>query len=488
MIPKTSLRYLFLASFLAWALNALLLNSWLAPQFFGEWPMVAAARNPQWLSGGLAVWITAGMDALFGGAMQGWRLPGVLLLLLTAALAWTESKKVFGEQLASLSLLVLSAGWLLIWSTKFASSDLYLFAFHWMAAIYLLLYLKRPQAETGLGFFLALALGTLVAPQAMLVGVFLLVVLLRVWHQQGKQLDGLYWYIWLPILLGGVIYWQGWTWQIPFSLFNGMHLQELWGWQILAYLPFIGFFLAGLWQMILRLRQGEELARILAILILVGWLSGSLLAEWAFALLIAQQLLNYLHPHYPYQAIVKAGSIFAMLGVFALGAWTMMTGYYYLGAPGFRAAMATSTMYWIPGFFAIVGLYGQNLRTVVWSSLLTAWLFFLVGMVQIGKLVNPIRHWTQQIEKPCENPPCYLSAPAAEMDWLQGSLQANQDTERWLIIDEQIQMDSLVTRYSLEVESAWQPDLDWTKEVIAWDPLQRRVVWLKGLAGTHSEK
>ncbi|MEO1713102.1 MAG: hypothetical protein AAFU60_07185 [Bacteroidota bacterium] len=478
MIPKSSFRYLFVAAFFAWTIAVLVLNGWLAPHLVGEWDLVAQARSESWLQAIPLVWLVHGMDYLFDGAMQGWRLPGALWMILVASLAWIEARKILGEALANLSVIVLSASWMLMWSTKFAGSDVYLFGFQWLASLYLLQYLKGQQRNAGLFFGLATVLGTLVAPSSMWVSMLLLVAGLRFLHPHGKTLDALYWYIWLPLGAAGMIFWQGWSWQPAYSLFSSLGLPAFWGWQLLGFWPLIGFLLAGLYQMIRRVEKGEELARILLVLLVVGWLTGSHLSLWAMAVLIAQQILNYLHPNYPYQAIVKSGSIFAMLLLFAAGAWAMMSGYYYLGAPGFRGAMSTSVVYWIPGFFAIVGLYGQNLRTTVWASLLGAWLFFVVGIIQIGSLANPLRDWAVQLPGTEEAVEQYLLVDPNEVAWMQASLRASATEHGWQVITEE-PVSSTEPVYKVEIASAWQNDLDWQEEVIAWDAEGRRLVWLK---------
>ncbi|MBK7407489.1 MAG: glycosyltransferase family 39 protein [Saprospirales bacterium] len=343
------------------------------------------------------------------------RLPGPLLFFATLAATYWLGRRFFGKEAALLTLFVLAGSFLLVNSVKWATGDPWLLLFLVLTSLGMLGYLKQPAWSWRLLTWTSGAVSILIQPLWGLAALLGMALVWRFRHPDGKRLDGLYLWIWGPALVALSWWWKGDVWSTPFLYWTWTSGHQGWviGAQILGMLPWLGLLVAGIVELIRNQSKGEELSILLGGLLLGAILSGSLLVQWAFALVIAKQLQRILKPGYPYENMLKTITILQLLGVLLLGIIGMIYGYLELGAMGFRMGMSLMLAYWMPGLFGAIGLFGRNQRLLVLGSAFGALLFSLAFWAQAGPWIESKRHSPQDLlgELDRENP-AFQSVPA----------------------------------------------------------------------------
>lgn len=296
------------------------------------------------------------------------RLPGILILFLTFLGIFNLGKRVFGQKTILYTLLVLASSILLPNISKFATSDIWLFSAQTFTALAMILFLKQPIQRWKMIGFGALFLGVLVNPISMLVFTSLMGGLLFFIHPKGKNLQSLW--IWsLPFLIGfGSKFLGIFNFTPPPTEFISLPELSIYKYVIIIFLgtlPWFIFFPSGIWNMVKRLRQKEELA-----VITFSWMMGSLFsislaAQVVFALIIAKQLQGFFDKNFPYGNMVKSSALMH-LGVILFGAiYLIIISWENLKAEGFRAAMVSTLFYWMGCLLAFIGLYGPNKKIIL---------------------------------------------------------------------------------------------------------------------------
>ena len=178
---------------------------------------------------------------------------------------------------------------------------------------------------------------------------------------------------------------------------SNLSLKDNYLYQIIAFLPWLGFVPASLWDMIQKLRKREEMAIVLFSLLLFSVISGGLVLQFALALLVAKQIDNYFKPNYPYTNLVK---IFAVLNLgfsFLIVAIVLLTGYDSFSEIGFRSKMGTGGIFWAFSFLGVIGLFGKNRNMIIGSMSLCGLLTMLLFWVQIAPILENYRNFPKRL-------------------------------------------------------------------------------------------
>lgn len=314
------------------------------------------------------------------------RLPGALLFFAVLAITYFQGKRFFGKETALLALFVLSGSLLAINAVKWVSGDPWLLFFYLLAILGMIGYLKNPQWQWRLTGIAGGVFSIALQPLGAFAGLLAMALFWRFRHPDGKRLDQLYWWIWGPVVFALSWWWRGGVSGDPYLYTSWLAGRPGWvlGAQFLGMLPWLGFLTAGLVEIIRNQKKGEELSILLAGLLAGALLSGSLVLQWAFALVVAKQLQRFLLAGYPYGNVVKTISILQLAGVLLVGIAGMVYGYLEWGGTGFRIGMSLILAYWMPALFGTIGVFGGNQRLVVLGYAAGTLLLSLAFWAQIG--------------------------------------------------------------------------------------------------------
>jgi len=324
------------------------------------------------------------------------RLPGVLILLISLAGIYALSRPVLGGRAAWWTILVLGSSFLLPNLAKVATLDSWTFCWHALGYLLLLRYLKEPGLLWRLSFYLVLSLGLWTSPLSTVL-LFALLPALWYWrHPQGRRM----WKLqpWGAILLLGAVLHSAelidWTgaeqYLAPFSA--GFYLYAL-----LGMFPFLGFLLGGLWELVPKLRRGEELALLNASLLASALIAQSHVLHLVLALLIAKQMHVYFQEKYPYRGLVRSGAILHLVLLFLLSTLLMLGGFFRFGGVGFRSALAFVAVYWMLSFVGVIGLFSGNRRYIWGATIASGLLPTLLFWLQVYPLIENRRNLPKRI-------------------------------------------------------------------------------------------
>lgn len=327
------------------------------------------------------------------------RLLSVISLLTTALLWFYWGRGLFGRPTVIYTLLVVIASFFLPVLGKVATPDSWVLLLHTGAWLGYLRWLKRPQGRAGLVALLLAAVAATVAPLSTLLLLALLLLLPA--FSGGQPISrpaytaiGTVWVLsGLCLLLGAFfdlpLYWSpnhGLRTYSTFLLYN-----------IVGLLPFLGFLLAGLRDMVFKARKGEELSRLLMVGLLAALLAQSPLFALLLALVVAKQLLLCFQPNYPWNNWLRSGQVLHLVVAFIGAVLALLGSTLQLRGAGFRATLGLAAAYWMFSFIAVIGLFGQRRDYVVGGTILAAALPALFFWVQIYPYLEVDRRWPQRV-------------------------------------------------------------------------------------------
>ena len=290
------------------------------------------------------------------------RLPSVLLFMTALASFLGMGIQAFGNRLSLMTVFTALATFSLLAIAKVATGDIYVFFFQVLAVMSLIRFLKAPSLVWRIFFYIS-TLGAIsahpVSSSILLLGFS---AFLHWRHVQGKNIWKLQAYVAVAVALAAVFvvhpsgWWKGYSY---FGFPEGNYLKFLL-WSLVGLLPFTGFLLGGLRDIVYKIRKGEEMATIIGALILFGFLGQSFWFVLGLVMLIARQFDAYAHPNYPFRGWVRTGAVLHLLGAFVVCIVLMLRGITEFGGTGFRMGMLFSIAYWSLGVFSMVGLISNE--------------------------------------------------------------------------------------------------------------------------------
>ncbi|MFK7934128.1 MAG: hypothetical protein AB8G22_11515 [Saprospiraceae bacterium] len=294
------------------------------------------------------------------------RSVSVFIALFGGLAFFALGQKIFGKGTTLATILIAASSLGLIHLGKVATSDIWTATLHTLMVLTQIRYLKQPKVQWQTWHAIFLTLAILATPITTLLFTFLVSAFLITQHPQGRRSVQLYQWILLPVVLVIMAYLLGYSFQTIDSYLvpptPNRSFFTFYGVALIGTLPWIGFVAAGLWQTFTRFRKKEEFATLMT-----AWLLGALLLKsfsvlWLFAILAAKQLENFQLKNFPKsnENIIKTFSILNLIFAFCGAIYLMLNSYYIFEAAGFRSAMFTGAVYWMPLLFGVIGLYGKN--------------------------------------------------------------------------------------------------------------------------------
>lgn len=321
------------------------------------------------------------------------RLPGAILIILACYAFFQGGKKLFGLAYTQYSLLVLGASFFIVNIGKVATTDSWAFAAQWMSWLLLLLYLKQPKRQWQLLFYLALGFAVWIQPLETILFMSMYAIILYFFHPKKQLLIRLNP---LASLLGAVLLFHftgllDWQSKTAFWSINSSGYLKFFGWSLLAWFPFLGFLISGLREMLNKLKRKEELSIILGAGLISALIGHALVFHAILAIVVGRQLYAYFDERFPYRAFVKTGAVLHLVFAFTIAVILTIYNFFEFRGVGFRSALAVTTVYWMPAFMAVIGMYGMTKRYVVvgtvWGGLLATLLFY----IQVNPLIESRR-------------------------------------------------------------------------------------------------
>ncbi len=328
------------------------------------------------------------------GAWLFWlRLPGAILIILACLTFYQLGKKLFGQDYSQYALMVLAASFMVVNTGKIATTDSWAFATQWLSWLLLLLFLKQPILKWQLLFYLVLGLAVWIQPLESILFMSVYSAALYFFHPKKNLLIRLNP---MAALLGATLLFHftnllDWQSQTAFWSIGSSGYLKFIGLSILAWFPFLGFIISGIREMINKWKRKEELTIILASGLFSALIGHSIAFHGILALVVGRQLISYFNEKFPYRPFVKTGAVLHLVFAFTMAVILTVYGFFEFRGVGFRAALAVTTVYWMPAFMAVIGMYGMTKRYVVvgtvWGGLLATLLFY----VQVNPLIESRR-------------------------------------------------------------------------------------------------
>ena len=308
------------AAYAGFALRMIETGDWVNPDYF--WSDVHR-KTP------FHFWTIAISYLIFGVNEFAVRVPAALAVVITVLAVWKWGAALFGKAQSEWAAIILSSSFLVLAMGKMSLTDAWLMCFETLAVLALFNYLKAPNWRWNLVFWLAIAIGTLVKGPPILILCGGLWLGLAILHPERKRLIGTHpWFFGLLALLpfcawaycsyqsdGGALLTFLYEWYVVRRIGGvvfgqtgpaGYHLVVA----IVAFLPWLPFFLIGLWRSFRFGRKDNENIQLLLWMVF-GWIFYELMssklpsyamgAHPAFAIAAAKVLVSYLNEEAPHK-------------------------------------------------------------------------------------------------------------------------------------------------------------------------------------------
>ncbi|PHI21889.1 hypothetical protein CEQ90_00965 [Lewinellaceae bacterium SD302] len=319
------------------------------------------------------------------------RVLSAIILITTAVIYYRWGQKLFGKQTVQLQLLLFAASLYLPLFGKIATADSLLILGQvgsWLSLIYLI-----RSGRTNHQFYLGLfTLLSSIADPVITLEMGIILISVFTLRYDYKVIFRQAWMLPVIPLLAMVVH--GWNKELIY--FGSGYLQNIL-YCLLGTLPFIGFVIGGLRDLVFKLKRREELAIILAAALFAGLASGSPLFGFALCAIGGKQLQLYFTPNYPWNNWVRGPAIlhliFALIGSFLL----LLGGFVTFRGDGYRAFLGMVAAYWIFSLFAILGIYGMRRDFTIGGTVLSGVLATLFFWVQVYPYFETERNWPEEL-------------------------------------------------------------------------------------------
>lgn len=322
--------------------------------------------------------------------LVGMRLPGLLIGLLGMVGMLLILRKILGNNLTLLFLLVLMNNYFLLGIMKVATADIWSFSLQSIGVLSIIRYLKTPTLLWRLISYSSIALALWIQPLTASLLFLLLPSIYYIFLQNGKRLLSLNpWALVLCTILilfmTGHLHWGnsnhylGWG---PSRI--GFFLLVL----FLGALPLLGFLIAGLVASVNTIRKSEEFSLLFFTWFVIALLTQSASLVVGMSIIIARHIQDYFHQHYPFGKYVQIYSTIHLIAFFFVAAFLMLGGFFTFQGTGFRSALAFSLVYWVLSFVLVIGLFGHNRRFVYAGAFLTVLLTTSLFCLQVFPILE----------------------------------------------------------------------------------------------------
>jgi hypothetical protein len=244
---------------------------------------------------------------------------------------------------------------------------------------------------------------------------------------------------------------------------------------LLGMAPLSGFLVAGLRDLVYKLRRGEELSFILLAGLVGSLMVQSVLFPFFLAFLAAKQAELYFgQGPYPWEGWVKAVTVLHLIVVFMVVVLALIGGFIQFESAGFRALLGTCAGYWMFSFLGVIGLYGKRRDYTLGGMILAGVVALLLFWVQVYPYAHLQRNWPERLVADWDD------AGQIAVGAGQQSLAAAPYLRRagWEVVTAEDAGDSALLLRVL----SWREQADTTrqylKEVAGWNGLGDQRVWV----------
>lgn len=330
------------------------------------------------------------------------RLLSATALVATGFFTHRFAGRLFGSEAIGLGLLCAGASLFLPFFGKVATPDS--LALLGQAGFFWTILLAGADRENNYllpaGIFLLL--GGIAAPLSTLVFGLATILTGRLLMGGGKQWLTLLSLLALPLV---VLLLQG---------NQGIRSYWFWGGQPLAYgrwlmycllgmAPLAGWLLAGIRDLVYKVRKGEQMSRLLAAGLAIGFVTQSLVFPLLLALIAGKQMqLYFREANYPWRDWVRGGATVHLIVAFIAVVLILARVSISFPGPGFRAALGMAAAYWMFSLFGVLGLYGDRRDFALGGSVLAGMLTVLFFWVQVYPYYDATRNWPERIVRQIE--------------------------------------------------------------------------------------
>ena len=339
------------------------------------------------------------------------RLLSALWLVLAAYFTYRWTRRLFGKQVAQLSLLCAGGSFFLPFFGKVATADTLALLGHAGMFWSVLLYGLATDKMKLIPFAIFTALGAVAAPVSTLLLSLMLVVLAvfqrteYAWQRPAAISIGI---SCLALVIQGP---QGANTYWYYGQEDSRALDLLY-YGLLGMLPLAGWVVAGVRDLVFKGRQFEQFSLIIVMALVVTLLAQSLFFMYLVALVAGKQMqLYFREPGYPWKDWVKSVSVIHLVFALIAAILVLAGGAIAFPGEGFRAALGMVAAYWIFSLLAVLGIFGDRRDFAIGGSLLSGFLTVLFFWVQVYPFLEVERDWPDDLLETAALEPSTLQLP-----------------------------------------------------------------------------
>lgn len=323
------------------------------------------------------------------------RLAGLSFFLFCLFAFVSLARPLFGRDTLLAFFLVLASSPIFIFLTKLAIPDMWLAGVQLLAITFLLRCSKQADIIWKIGFWISMLIGALIHPMMMFAWGLLFIGSLSIFHKDKSRF--IQWPFGVGLIIPVIFYFiipnpAGYL--FSFGTFP-IHYYALA--MLLFSITWFGFLLGGFRDMVWKLGKKEELSIIFLAWFIAGLATNGIILGLGFSLLIAKQLQLYFLSNYPRASWVKTGSVLFLITSFFGAMLLMFHCYHYYGGAGFKSAIGVGGLFWMAGFWSILGIFSKDRSWVVGGYTFMGLIPFFIALVSLIPKFESEHQWIKTV-------------------------------------------------------------------------------------------
>ncbi len=323
------------------------------------------------------------------------RLSGLSFFLFCLFAFVSLARPLFGRDTLLAFFLVLASSPIFILLTKLAIPDMWLAGAQLLATTFLLRCSKQTDMLWKIGFWISMLFGALIHPMMMFIWGLVFISALAIFHKNKSRF--IQWPFGVGLIIPVIFYFiipnpAGYLFSFTTLPFHYYLLGML-----LFSITWFGFLLGGFRDMIWKLGKKEELSIIFLAWFLAGLATNGIILGLGFSLLIAKQLQLYFLSNYPRVSWVKTGSVLFLIASFFGAMLLIFHCRHYYGGAGFKAAIGVGGLFWMAGFWSILGIFSKDRSWVVGGYTFMGLIPVFIALVSLIPKFESENQWIKTV-------------------------------------------------------------------------------------------
>jgi len=323
------------------------------------------------------------------------RLGGLAFFLFCLFAFVSLARPLFGRDTLLAFFLVLASSPIFIFLTKLAIPDMWLAGAQLLAITFLIRCSKQSDIIWKIGFWISMLIGAMIHPMMMFAWGLIFIGCLAIFHKDKSRF--IQWPFGVGLLIPVVFYFiipnpTGYLFSygtLPIHYFLlGM---------LLFSITWFGFLLGGFRDLVWKLGKKEELSIIFLAWFIAGLATNGIILGLGFSLLVAKQLQLYFLSNYPRGGWVKTGSVLFLIASFFGAMALIFHCYHYYGGAGFKAAIGVGGLFWMAGFWSILGIFSKDRSWVVGGYVFMGLIPVFIALVTLIPKFESNQQWIKTI-------------------------------------------------------------------------------------------